>query len=101
MIHYSCDRCRRSLESDELRYVVRLEIAATMDSQVTDDWEDDRDHLMEVHEILDEAESLESELIGADIHERRKFDLCPECYRKFVRNPLGCEVASSVEFSDN
>ncbi len=101
MIHYSCDRCRRTLESDELRYVVRLEIAATIDGNGVDDWEDDRDHLLEVDEILELAESLESELVGADVHERRKFDLCPDCYRKFVRNPLGCEIASPVEFSDN
>ncbi len=101
MIHYSCDRCRRSIESDELRYVVRLEIDASIgDGMCMDEWED-RDHLTEVGQILDDAESLHDDLIGPDIHERRKFDLCPECYRKYVRNPLGCEVASPVEFSDN
>ena len=101
MIHYSCDRCKQSIEHDELRYVIRLEIAATIDGNDVDDWNDDRDHLMELDEIMECAASLESELIGQDIHERRKFDLCPDCYRKYVRNPLGCEVSSPFEFSDN
>ena len=60
MIHYSCDRCGRPIDpSEDLRYVVRLEIEAVMeplDGEVVDD--DDRDHLMELHEILDHADDV-------------------------------------------
>ena len=32
MIHFSCDRCQRTIDSeDELRYVVRIEVEAVMD----------------------------------------------------------------------
>ena len=40
-------------------------------------------------------------VVISDVHERRRFDLCPDCYRKYVRNPLGCEMGTPFEFSDN
>ena len=101
MIHYSCDRCKRSIEPDELRYVIRLEAAATMDwDHPGTAWDDDRDHLMEVEQIAENM-AFESDLIGPDVYDRRPFDLCPECYRRFKRNPLGIETAAPMEFSDN
>jgi hypothetical protein len=30
-----------------------------------------------------------------------RFDLCPDCRRKFVKNPLGREVAKAFGFSSN
>lgn len=101
MIHFSCDRCKRPLEHDELRYVVRLEIAATIDHDESEEWNDDRDHLLEIEQIVDNMEAFESDLVGPDVYERRRFDLCPICYNKYTRNPLGVEASSPFEFSDN
>jgi hypothetical protein len=86
----------------ELRYVVRLEIEAVMspiDSHVVDD--EDRDHLMEISEILEHAEDAESSAIGPGVYERRRFDLCSECHRQFTRAPLGKKSAKSLDFSNN
>jgi hypothetical protein len=104
MIHYTCDRCRRLIEAEEeVRYVVRLEIQAAMDPLCTEEGEEpaDRDHLMEINDILERMEDAESELVGEDVYQKRRFDLCPECYRKFAKNPLGQETAASLGFSQN
>jgi len=102
MIHYSCDRCKRVLDPEEdLRYVVKLEAHAAMEPLDGVVLDEDRDHLLELHEILERADDTGSELIGDDVYLRRCFDLCPECYRRFMRNPLGREVAAQLDFSTN
>ncbi len=102
MIHYSCDRCKRILDPQEdLRYVVRLEVYAAMEPIDADDAEDERDNLLEIHEILERSEADDSELIGPDVYQKRRFDLCPSCYRKFIKNPLASEPAAHFTFSSN
>ena len=102
MIHYSCDRCKRVLDPQEdLRYVVRLEVYAAMEPIDEDDVEDDRDNLLEIHEILERSEADGSELVGPDVYQKRRFDLCPACYRKFIKNPLSAEPVAHFNFSSN
>jgi hypothetical protein len=104
MIRYSCDLCKRDLDPEEdLRYVVKMEIYAALDPAVTDDDEDDRDHLQEIQDILERMEDAESEDIGEEVFQQLRFDLCPECRKKFMKNPLGREVAKAkvVGFSKN
>lgn len=103
MIHFSCDRCGRPIDSqDELRYVVRLEIEAVMEPLEGDALDDhDRDHLMELHEILERADDAANPLIGEGVYLRKRFDLCCDCHRKFVKNPMGKEVVKQHDFSQN
>ena len=102
MIHYACDRCKRVIDpDDESRYVVRMEVQAVFDSSENDDADDDRDHLLEIHEVLERLDDEESELIGDDVYHRLRFDLCSDCYRKFTQNPVGREAASQLGFSKN
>ena len=101
MIHHSCDRCGRPIDSeDELRYTLRIEVQAVI-GDGRDEYDDDRDHLLELHEILERADDAENPLISDDIYQRQRFDLCSECYRAFVKNPLGIEVAKQLDFSKN
>ena len=102
MIHYSCDRCKRVLDPvEDLRYVVKLEVQALMDPAAMEEAEDGRDHLLEVHEILERTEDREGELVGDDIYQRSRYDLCPRCYRAFSKNPVGAERATQLNFSQN
>ena len=102
MIHHTCDRCKRVIDQEqELRYVVRLEIEAVMDPLHEDEPQDDRDHLLEIDEILERVDAAEGDDIGEDIYQKRRYDLCPECYRKFAGNPLGREKKASLGFSHN
>ena len=102
MIHYSCDRCKRIINSEEdLRYVVKLEVQAAMEPLQVDEFEDDRDHLLEVQEILERLEDAESEAISDELYQRCRYDLCSECYREFIKNPVGYEARAQFGFSQN
>jgi hypothetical protein len=102
MIHFTCDRCRRVIDAEqELRYVVRMEIEAVMDPIHEDEPQDDRDHLLEIDEILERVDASESDAIGDDIYQKRRYDLCPQCYRKFSANPLARERKAALGFSHN
>ena len=103
MIHYSCDRCKRTIDPEQaLRYLVRIEVEAVMDPLHEGEAPDDRDHLLEIDEILERVDAAESPDIGDDIYQNRRYDLCPQCFRKFMQNPVGREKkTSSLGFSSN
>ncbi len=102
MIHYSCDRCKREIDAEnDLRYVVRIEIESVMNPVHDDEPADDRDHLLEIDEILERMDAAESAEIGDDVYQKRRYDLCPACFRKYVQNPLGKERKPSLGYSQN
>jgi hypothetical protein len=102
MIHYSCDRCKCPIDpTEDLRYVVRIEIEAVMDPLHDGEPQDDRDHLLEIEQILERVEADESSEIGDEVYQKRRYDLCPQCYRSFTQNPLGREKKVSLGFSQN
>ncbi len=100
MIHYSCDRCHRRIKSEDVRYTVRLEIQVAMDP-LDSEPDDDRDHLGELQEILEGLDEEECEEISQSAYQQRLFDLCSDCHRQYVKNPLAREPAANLEFSDN
>lgn len=102
MIEYRCDRCHRAIDvENEVRYVVKMEIMAALEPSYDATDAGDRDHLLEIHEILERGDDAESELIGDEIFQARRYDLCPECHKKFLAAPLGREAAAQLGFSDN
>ena len=101
MIHHSCDRCKRTMDTDELRYVLRMEVQAAMDTREADD-EADRDHLLEIHEILERLDDCESDEVGDEIYQRQRYDLCADCFRRYMENPLGSSAqVHNLPFSAN
>ena len=102
MIRYTCDLCKRDLDSeDDLRYVVKIEVYAAFDPAAAGEDENDRDHLQEIQDILESLEDADDDLIGDDVYRQLRFDLCPECRKKFLQNPLGREIAKAFGFSSN
>jgi hypothetical protein len=102
MIRYSCDLCKREIDSqDDLRYVVKIEVYAAFDPGADAGDSDDCDHLEEIQDILERMEDSISDEVGDDVYQQLRFDLCPECRRKFVKNPLGRKTAKAVGFSTN
>jgi hypothetical protein len=99
VIHFTCDRCKRILDPhDEIRYIVNMECRAAMDVFASD--EEPRDHLLEVHEILESADLMDEE-VGTDVYQQLRFDLCPTCYRHFIKAPVGREPMVEFDFSEN
>lgn len=101
MIHYTCDRCRREIDpARHTRYVVQIEVQAAIDGSLGE-FDDDVDHLSELNQLLEATgdEDLASEL--ADASHRGRYDLCPECHRQFLKNPLGRDSMLALGFSNN
>ena len=102
MLRYRCDLCHRDLDPEEdLRYVVKMEVYAAFDPTANDEESDDRNHLQEIQDILEQLDDVDSDQIGVDVYRQLRFDLCPECHKKFVKNPLGREAVKLFNFSQN
>ncbi len=102
MIHFTCDLCSREMDAEsELRFVVKLEVYAAFDPLAQDDVDEDRDHLQEIHEILERSEIADCPDIGEEVYQQLRFDLCPECRQRFVKNPLGRKHTEQFDFSQN
>jgi len=103
MIHYNCDVCKRTLDAEQdLRYVVRMEVYAAL-GDGTSSIDGDRDHLEEIHEILERVDDLDTSEgpLGEEVYQQLRFDLCSECRQKFLRDPLGRRWAAQLDFSKN
>jgi len=102
MIRYTCDCCGCELDAkSDLRYVVKIEIYAAYDPTTADEEEHDRDHLEELQEILERIDDVNDPALSTEVYEQRRYDLCPECRKRFLKNPLGREAAKAFGFSSN
>ncbi|MEK6238876.1 MAG: hypothetical protein N2C14_29525 [Planctomycetales bacterium] len=92
--------CGHEMCTDELRYVVSMDVCVAQDPLECSCDDDDVDHLEELTEIIEELEAT-GEDYDDDAHAMR-FDLCPECRKKFIKSPLGREaLAKQFQFSKN
>lgn len=100
MIHFSCDLCKGELDPNhDVAYVVRMEVyPAPSEARRVDD---DRDHLEDVQEILERFEEFDADgrLPENDSYQTRRFELCSECCRRFLKEPLGRRHAPQFDFS--
>lgn len=98
MIHYSCDLCKREIDTEnDQRFVIRVDISQDIDPAALEAADDDRDYLDEMQDAL---QRLGDDEYAADLVDKQLcFDLCSECARKFAKNPLG--AGRQIEFSEN
>lgn len=101
MIHFTCDVCKCELDPrHDTSYVIRMEVyPAAVDANGTVD--DDRDHLEDIHEVLERYDEFDADghLPASDNYHTRRFDLCSECCKQFLSQPLGRSVAPQFDFS--
>jgi hypothetical protein len=100
MIHYSCDLCKSELDPNhDVSFVVRMEVyPAPCETGAIDN---DRDNLEDVREVLERFEEFDADgkLPENDSYQTRRFDLCSECCRRFLKEPLGRRGAPQFDFS--
>jgi hypothetical protein len=103
MLHVTCDLCGKELRpGDDQHYVVKVEVFAAQDPAELTEEDLDEDHMEAVSELLREMEDnlgQSDELEQARQHFR--YDLCPQCRKRFARDPLGKEAAQKFDFSEN
>jgi hypothetical protein len=78
-----------------------MEVYAATEVNNTDESDDDRDHLLEIQDILEQMDDSESEAISGEVYQQLRFDLCPQCREKFLSNPVSREAATQLDFSKN
>jgi hypothetical protein len=102
MVHVTCDLCGKELRpGEEQRYVVKIEVFATHDpNQLTEEDLDD-DHMEEISQLLAEEECGLADLSDEVGPAHRRYDLCPCCRKRFLKDPLGRETTFSLSFSEN
>ena len=103
MIHYTCDSCKRSIDTESSqRYVVRVEVYAALES-TGEDSDTERDHLQEIQDILESLDDLDpaDSPFEDELYHQVRFDLCSECRKHFVKNPLGRAMSQQLNFSQN
>ena len=100
MQHFTCDVCGRPIAAGgDGRYVVKLEVFAAHDpAELTDD-DLDADHMEEVSQMLAEEAADDADL--APSFKQFRYDLCPDCHTRFLRDPLNKEAAQKFHFSEN
>jgi hypothetical protein len=102
MLHITCDLCGKELRGGEDHYVVKIEVFATHDPAQLTEADLDEDHMEAVSELLREVEEEGSE--GEELEpasRRMRYDLCPDCRQRYLRDPLRKEPAGKFDFSEN
>lgn len=101
MIHYTCDRCKRTINQKlELRYQIKMEVQGIGEPDDSSP-SDDVDSLSELHQLLEGLQDDDEPQPDDSLSFASQYDLCPRCYRQFARNPLGRELAIAIGFSNN
>jgi hypothetical protein len=102
MLHITCDLCGRKLRAGEDHHVLKIEAFAAQDPAALTDADLDDDHMEAVSEMLREVEELDETAAEPEpANQHRRYDLCPACCRKYMRDPLGKEAAQKFDFSEN
>lgn len=99
MLHFSCDLCGCRL--GDRRFVVKMEVYAPFDPDEIDEADLDQDHLQAISEELEDFEISGSLGIEDCASHKMRFDLCPECRKRFLRDPLGRDAVRRLNFSEN
>lgn len=80
-----CDRCHKPINAGELRFVVRVAVAADDGGIVIDHPIEEP----EIEELIRQLENIDPVELERAIFEERTFILCHGCKKKFVDNPFG------------
>ncbi len=103
MLHVTCDLCGKELRpGEDEHFVVKIEVYAALDPAEITDADLDDDHMEAVSHLLREME--ESTVEPEDVeppHRHFRYDLCPCCRKRFLKDPLGKEAAQKFDFSEN
>jgi hypothetical protein len=112
MLHYSCDICKRPIDTHaDVHHVVKIEVFPAVDD-VADHGccedngphiasREDADHLEEMQDMLERLDEEDLPAGLADGARSMRFDLCDACRQRFVKNPLGVKSGKTLDFSNN
>ncbi len=99
MLHFTCDLCGQTLNSE--RYTVRVDVRPAFDPDQIDEADLDADQLDEIASTIEMMETTgEFELHDCGVKNFR-YDLCPQCRDRYAADPLGQNSLRRLHFSPN
>ena len=99
MLHFSCDLCGRQL--GERRFVVKMEVFASFDPEDIDESDLELDHLQAISQELETLDLTVEHDVDDCATRSLRYDLCPNCREKFLRDPLGRDSFRRLNYSEN
>ncbi|KPJ54618.1 MAG: hypothetical protein AMS16_04600 [Planctomycetes bacterium DG_58] len=89
MAGFCCDLCGKPLLVDsDVRYVVKIEVFAAYDPMELTVEELKQDRLKEIRELVRRLSEMEPRELEDQIYRSFTFDLCPQCQKKYLKDPL-------------
>lgn len=99
MLHFTCDLCGHQL--DDRRYVAKVEVYPTFDPDAIDEDDLDKDHLQALADAIEEMELTGECPVDEQAAQEFRFDLCPSCQQRYVKDPLCRDALARLHFSKN
>ncbi|HEY3246243.1 MAG TPA: hypothetical protein VGM03_23105 [Phycisphaerae bacterium] len=89
MIRYECDQCGRVLgANDPQRYIVKIEVYAAAGPVELSPRDLVGDLRAEMERLVEALHSADPDEVEDQTYRCLQFDLCQDCQRKFLRQPL-------------
>ncbi len=89
VIRYRCDGCQHDLQRDgSNHFIVRIEAFAAAGTLEFTEKDLQRDHRSEMETIIRDLACTSPDEIEDQVYRSFRYDLCPECHRVFLKNPL-------------
>ncbi|NOT01802.1 MAG: hypothetical protein HOP29_14370 [Phycisphaerales bacterium] len=90
MIRFACDRCGVALKSnDSARFILKIEAYASAGPLAFDREEIERDRSAEMEALIEQLKRTDADQIEDQTYRAMRFDLCRECHREFLADPIG------------
>lgn len=97
MMLYRCDGCGREMQKGALRYTVGIDVRAAYDTLEIGLADLVKDHRAEMEALVRRMNEAEAGALEASVHKKMEFDLCPDCQRAYIANPMGFHPESAGE----
>jgi hypothetical protein len=102
MLHVTCDLCGKEMRpGEDQHFVVKIEAFAAHDPSELTDEDLDVDHMEAVSELLRECEENDCGAELVDPCKNFRYDLCPQCHGRFIKDPLARDREPKFHFSKN
>ncbi|HKQ48005.1 MAG TPA: hypothetical protein VJZ71_08055 [Phycisphaerae bacterium] len=90
MIRYRCDGCSQDLAPDgSNHYIVKIEAFAAAGRLEFTREDLEKDHEAEMRKLLAQAERRSPDELEDQVYRSFRYDLCPACHHRFLKNPMG------------
>ena len=87
---FVCDRCGKPLLVDEdVRYILKMAVYAAYDPMEVTTEDLAKDRRAEMAELVEKMKQMDPEALEESVYKSMTFDLCLDCQRAFLKNPLG------------